>query len=887
MTVECPNCKSPVAREGQAFCYRCGHELKAYWNSLNLKGNPSEPADPLNAAASNADVQSEALPAAPKVPASTVVLAAHAFDAPQQPPPGTPQAASLKILLPTGDVFDREITNRETQIGKGPRNDIVIADPAVSAAHALLRLDGGVYTIKDIGSRNGTFINGERVTDTRQLNHGDVVKIGLSKLTFRVNEYSETAAIVLGDMAAAGKPAVPPPLTEESLAYAVVASGLAEKADVDRLRGDEKGRRLCRALIEDRLTSEEGLLDLMSRTFKIPVIDLNNTQIDEAVVAEFSPRLAREHQVFAVARQADAIILAVADPTDTGATKQVSLDVRSALGIRLATATQIREKVDRYYGPKLIGVLPSGEKLEYVIDQKEVEIGKAAHNHVVLTDPAVSNTHAIVMAREPGYTIVDLGSRNGTFVNGERLGSQAHSLRHGDKVQLGQTVLTFRNPEETAANVTAVLSGEALEEVRRRAVVADTTPEKKDRSAESVSPEGALQAAGPGSTSAPGVIAPAPPGADAVAPVDASVVDDKDEKKKKKKKKKKEKDARLRAAYVGAAGRVFAAVLSVALTVILAVYLTRQGQDRSAVKVSTKGHAKLKADKLSSATPFKEGPLETSGVVEVPGADMVLMVDDSKLDAILAMGVDSSGQQAGPVKSIPLGASVADLEGIAYGDGYFYVTGSQSDPKGGDQNAIARFKFDPATQTIQGTEVIPNLRQFLIENVPELKGQGDKKGTEGGLNIEGLAWDPRADAKRLLLGLRSPQLNGKALIVAIKLTNPSGPFSRDNLQLAEPRAIQLEMEGLGIRDIQYDIRLQAFLVIAGAPAHGETKLGFKLWEWSGDTSPPDSKLQKVGPDLDTAMHPEGVTHLVVGGREFIFIVGDGGGYTKLDYAEAE
>ena len=139
--------------------------------------------------------------------------------------------------------------------------------------------------------------------------------------------------------------------------------------------------------------------------------------------------------------------------------------------IRLATLTQIREQVDRYYGPKLIGVLPSGEKLEYLIDKNEVEIGKASHNHITLTDPTVSNTHAIVISSRRGYTVVDLGSRNGTFVNGERLGSQAHTLKHGDKVQLGQTVLTFRNPSETAANITAVLSGEALEEVRRRAGV--------------------------------------------------------------------------------------------------------------------------------------------------------------------------------------------------------------------------------------------------------------------------------------------------------------------------------------------------------------------------------------------------------------------------------
>jgi len=45
---------------------------------------------------------------------------------------------------------------------------------------------------------------------------------------------------------------------------------------------------------------------------------------------------------------------------------------------------------------------------------------------------------AIVQRVRLGYTIVDLGSRNGTFVNGERLGSQAHTLKHGDKVQWGR-----------------------------------------------------------------------------------------------------------------------------------------------------------------------------------------------------------------------------------------------------------------------------------------------------------------------------------------------------------------------------------------------------------------------------------------------------------------
>ena len=78
-------------------------------------------------------------------------------------------------------------------------------------------------------------------------------------------------------------------------------------------------------------------------------------------------------------------------------------------------------------------MLPSGEKLEYPVIQAEIEIGKAPHNHIVLADPTVSNTHAIILAREGGYNIVDLGSRNGTFVNGERLGDLAHVLGMGTR----------------------------------------------------------------------------------------------------------------------------------------------------------------------------------------------------------------------------------------------------------------------------------------------------------------------------------------------------------------------------------------------------------------------------------------------------------------------
>ena len=876
MTIECPKCKSPVARDGQRFCYRCGNDLNTYYDSLNLKETPSGAHDPLwDAAASTNDPapssndsssakpqNSETVPA--KLPDSTVVLEANAFKTVTDTPEAPPSTASLKILLPTGDVFDRELTNAETQIGKGPRNDVVIADPAVSTAHAMIRRDGSSFTITDIGSRNGTYVNSDRVGETRQLNHGDVIGIGLTKLTFRMGDYSETGAIEKEVVEAALRKSGPPPLTEDSLANALASSGLAPKAKVDQTRIELKGRRLYQALVEENLASEESLRDLMSKTFQIPSIDLSNTSIDEAVAADFPARLARDVFVVPISKEGENLLVAVSDPTDTGTVERVKREVRSPVSIRLATATQIREQVDRHYGPKLIGVLPSGDKLEYLINKHDVEIGKAPHNHITLTDPTVSNTHAIVTAREGGYTIVDLGSRNGTFVNGERLGAQAHTLRHGDKVQLGQTVLTFRNPGETTANVTAVLSGEAVEEVRRRAALPPSEREA-DRKREA------------GAASVPG-------GAAALAASETAAADAESEKKKKKKKKKGGSDERLRAAYISGLSRIVAQVLGVVLAVLLALYVNsmRSGSDKGVIETSTKGKAKLKIPTASGGSRIEGGPFDASGVIGVPGGNGVLFVDNNRSEEVLWMQIDESGREVGPVKSVPLGVSVDDPEGITSDGTYFYVVGSQSSEKAGDRNALVRFAFDAGSQTAKNAETMTNLRDFLITNLPELN--TGKKASEGGLNIEGIAWDFKRG--RWLLGLRSPlSKDGNAMVAAIKLRNPSGPFSIDNLQLAEPNLIQLKLNGLGIRDINFDPESNSFMIISGAPEHME-KTQFTLWEWSGEPTGSESALRSLQ-DLDPKLKPEGITHVDLGGKKFLFVVCDVSAYLKLDYSEGQ
>jgi hypothetical protein len=63
-------------------------------------------------------------------------------------------------------------------LGRDITNDIVINDPEVSRHHCRLTRGPGGYTLEDLGSTNGSFVNGQRLTGARPLNGGDVVSLG-------------------------------------------------------------------------------------------------------------------------------------------------------------------------------------------------------------------------------------------------------------------------------------------------------------------------------------------------------------------------------------------------------------------------------------------------------------------------------------------------------------------------------------------------------------------------------------------------------------------------------------------------------------------------------------------------------------------------------------
>ncbi len=75
------------------------------------------------------------------------------------------------------------IINSEITLGRDPQSDIFLGDITVSRKHAKVSVDESKVEVKDVGSLNGTYVNGKRV-EAQILKHGDELQIGKFKLIF-------------------------------------------------------------------------------------------------------------------------------------------------------------------------------------------------------------------------------------------------------------------------------------------------------------------------------------------------------------------------------------------------------------------------------------------------------------------------------------------------------------------------------------------------------------------------------------------------------------------------------------------------------------------------------------------------------------------------------
>ncbi|MDD3643500.1 MAG: FHA domain-containing protein [Candidatus Krumholzibacteria bacterium] len=106
------------------------------------------------------------------------------------------QPPRLVVRLKNRPLKTYAFTGRQITIGRLPENDIVIDNLAVSRQHAVITTTKSGYVVRDLGSRNGTFLGGAQISEA-PLKNGDVIVIGKYEISFQVPAVEEGPALTL------------------------------------------------------------------------------------------------------------------------------------------------------------------------------------------------------------------------------------------------------------------------------------------------------------------------------------------------------------------------------------------------------------------------------------------------------------------------------------------------------------------------------------------------------------------------------------------------------------------------------------------------------------------------------------------------------------------
>ena len=87
---------------------------------------------------------------------------------------------NLRVTPAEGEPYSLDVTAASTTVGRSSAADLALADPFLSRQHARLTIQDDVLSVEDLGSRNGTFVNGEAIAGVTRLEPGDEIRMSAS-----------------------------------------------------------------------------------------------------------------------------------------------------------------------------------------------------------------------------------------------------------------------------------------------------------------------------------------------------------------------------------------------------------------------------------------------------------------------------------------------------------------------------------------------------------------------------------------------------------------------------------------------------------------------------------------------------------------------------------
>ncbi len=313
-----------------------------------------------------------------------------------------------------------ELTQVETVIGREEDAQIVIHNPAVSRHHARLTYQAGHYFIEDLGSANGTFVNGQRLAGSQGLNPGD--RIGLGEATVLELEALgapippwQPAQTVAADQGQLPAPAGPLPAP----AGAHPRPGHApEQSDIPPTQIFDNQENLFGQKPQGAPQLVVSLAGGDSRTYPLvkAVITIGRVEGNDIIIP--SNIVSRHH---ASLEKTDQGYRLVVQPGNTNTTYLEGQMVTAPALLRHNNVMRIGSQeaglmVTLTFLSPAEGVNPHTRSI-IIGPEARLQIGRHPSNDLVLDAPSVSGFHAEIERVGQRYRIRDLRSLNGTFVN--------------------------------------------------------------------------------------------------------------------------------------------------------------------------------------------------------------------------------------------------------------------------------------------------------------------------------------------------------------------------------------------------------------------------------------------------------------------------------------
>ena len=225
-------------------------------------------------------------------------------------------------------------------IGRHSSNDVILADRMVSKRHAAVGRVKGRIVVKDLGSRNGTFVNGERVEKTI-LASGDRLKVGSAVLRFFREEERDKTDI---DGSATTSRGV------QKLGEYLIEAGIVDEFTLLRVLGEEeKSQTIDQMLLDTGILDDLNIAKSLAKQLKVPFIRLKELEIPQEVTSLVPVGVAKSHLLMPVKVSEGKLVVAMVNPLDSGAIQAIRLVTRMKIEVAVAPREDILEAFVRAY----------------------------------------------------------------------------------------------------------------------------------------------------------------------------------------------------------------------------------------------------------------------------------------------------------------------------------------------------------------------------------------------------------------------------------------------------------------------------------------------------------------------------------------------------------